>query len=107
MPFGFGAYRCMGETVATIEAMYCLAMMLPIWDVEIQNPGPPQMNGNITLSPKNLEFVLRSRMGAEGPAGSLAGTAHPSGPTQPEQNAPGSDGHGHEADANQRRLSRA
>lgn len=69
MPFGFGAYRCLGESVATIESMYCLAMLLTKWDIELANPGPPQMNGNITLSPKNLEFVLRARKSVADTAG--------------------------------------
>lgn len=71
MPFGHGAYRCLGETIATIESMYCVAMMLATWDIDLAEHGNPQMNGNITLSPKNLEFVFTARKldeYTEGPA---------------------------------------
>lgn len=61
MPFGHGAYRCLGETIATIESMYCVAMMLATWDIDLAEHATPQMNGNITLSPKNLEFVFSAR----------------------------------------------
>jgi len=69
MPFGHGAYRCLGESVATIESMYCLAMVLTRWDIELARAGVPQMNGNITLSPKNLEFVFRARKSASDEVG--------------------------------------
>ncbi|WP_082393354.1 cytochrome P450 [Nocardia arizonensis] len=61
MPFGFGAYRCLGETVATIESMYCIAMLLSEWNVSLARGSAPAMNGNITLSPRNLEFVFTRR----------------------------------------------
>ncbi|PJN29587.1 hypothetical protein CG736_03420 [Kitasatospora sp. CB02891] len=61
MPFGFGAYRCLGESVAVLEATYCLAMMVHQWDFALSDYSEPKMNATITLSPKDLEFLFTKR----------------------------------------------
>jgi cytochrome P450 len=61
MPFGFGAYRCLGESVAVLEATYCLAMMIQQWDFALSDYSEPKMNATITLSPKDLKFLFTKR----------------------------------------------
>jgi cytochrome P450 len=61
MPFGHGAYRCLGESVATIEATYCVAMMIHEWDFELYDRSSPKMNATITLSPRDMKFVFSPR----------------------------------------------
>lgn len=65
MPFGYGGYRCLGENVATIEATYCVAMMLGQWDFDLYDHSSPRVKATIALSPHDLEFVF-SKRGEEG-----------------------------------------
>ncbi|WET80798.1 cytochrome P450 [Amycolatopsis sp. QT-25] len=62
MPFGYGAYRCMGESVATLEAIYYIAMMVHQWDFRVSETAAPRMNATITLSPHDLKLVFSKRV---------------------------------------------
>ncbi|GAA0506813.1 cytochrome P450 [Saccharopolyspora subtropica] len=61
MPFGHGAYRCLGESVATLEATYYIAMMVHKWDFRLAETASPRMNATITLSPRDLKLVFTKR----------------------------------------------
>lgn len=61
MPFGHGAYRCLGDNLALLEATYLIAVLLYRKDVFIWDRTQPKMEGNITLSPAGLFFGFKDR----------------------------------------------
>ncbi|CAI7974095.1 Pentalenene oxygenase [Frankia sp. Hr75.2] len=61
MPFGHGAYRCLGENLAVIESTYCLAMMAGRWNFTLDDHCTPHMKATLALSPEDLRFVFSKR----------------------------------------------